>query len=352
VIPSEHFNAVAYAGTSATRSISSLAFQPDFIWIKARSGDSQDHLLVDSVRGTYTSSGSNTFYSEQYLPENWADNNYDSNYGAVSSLNSDGFSLGTDSGWAFVNESGRTYVAWNWKSGGTAVTNNDGNRPSSVSVNDAAGFSIVTYTGNDVNGETYGHGLTLTPELVIVKAREGSYLSQGWGVFGSVLSSTTSLRLHNDAATVSAAGVTNSVLPTATTFSVADNYNHNGSGHVAYCFHSVAGYSKVSSYIGNGSTDGTFVYTGFRPAYVMIKRTDGANIWIIHDTERDTHNYMNKEIFAESSGAEVSGGSSAYIDYLSNGFKLRGATPAMNTSGGTYIYLAFAESPFKHTNAR
>jgi hypothetical protein len=176
-----------------------------------------------------------------------------------------------------------------------------------------------------------------------------SYLSLGWGVFGCVLSSTTALKLDSEAATVSAAGVTNSVLPTATTFSVADNYNHTGSGHIAYCFHSVDGHSKVGSYTGNFSSDGTFVYTGFRVAYVLTKRTDSGDHWQIFDNKINIDNAAG-QFFRPHSSAGEDGVND--IDLLSNGFKLRNTNAAMNASGGTYLYIAFAESPFKHTNAR
>ena len=170
-----------------------------------------------------------------------------------------------------------------------------------------------------------------------------------------MLSSTTSLRLHNDAATVSAAGVTNSVLPTATTFSVADNYNHNGSGHVAYCFHSVAGYSKVSSYIGNGSEDGTFVYCGFRPAFVLIRCSTAAEQWWIFDSARDVDNVAHYRLAPNGSGIEGSNiaAGADNIDFVSNGIKIRSRGGSVGgNSGETYIFLAIAESPFKNTNAR
>jgi hypothetical protein len=319
--------------TSGSGSVTGVGFQPDLLWIK-RTDTTENYFVNDSVRGGNKSLGSNLITAEV------------TNSNFISSYNSDGFSHGTDS--IFTNGS---CVAWNWKAGGTAVTNNDGNRPSSVSVNDDAGFSIVSYTGNAVNGETYGHGLTLTPEMVIVKAREGSYLSGGWGVFGSVLSSTTALRLDSTAATQSAAGVTNSVLPTATTFSVADNYNHTGSGHIAYCFHSVDGYSKVGSYTGNQSTDGTFVYCGFSPAYVMIKNIDDTGqSWNVLDSERKLYNPRDRVMRPNLNSGESGVGYS--VDLVSNGFKARTTDGGINTSPFVYIFIAFAEHPFKYANAR
>ena len=186
-----------------------------------------------------------------------------------------------------------------------------------------------------------------------MKAREGSYTSVGWGVIGSVLSSTTALKLDTSAATVSAAGVTNNVLPTATTFSVADNYNHSGSGHIAYCFHSVDGYSKVGSYTGNDSTDGPFVYTGFRPAWVMTKSIGTGNSWWIIDNKRDTYNEADAGSRADDPSADM--GTYMNKDLLSNGFKIRtanGQSNGSNSGNPGYIYIAFAETPFKYSNAR
>jgi hypothetical protein len=338
VTPSEHFNTVLYSGSGSAQSITGVGFAPDFSWFKSRS-NSDYHNVYDSVRG-----GIKYLLTDLTEAEQTAANGF-------VSLDSDGFSLDNAGSGGEVNGSGKTYVSWNWKANGSGSSNTDGDITSTVSVNTDAGFSIVAYTGNDVNGETIGHGLSKAPELVIIKAREGSYTSVGWGVIGSVLSSTTALKLNDTAATVSAAGVTTNTLPTATVFTVADNYNHSGSGHIAYCFHSVDGYSKCSSFVGNGSADGVFVYTGFAVKWVLIKRTNSAGQGSpIFDSARNEFNVTNKRLNSNDSVAEVT--TDGNIDLLSNGFKARNTDGSVNTSGGTYIYLAFAETPFKYSNAR
>ena len=339
VTPSEHFNTVLYTGTGNAQSVTGVGFQPDWVWLKRRSGV-QNNNVFDAVRGNTKLLATNTTDAEGTVSQ-W-----------LNSFDSDGFTVGTAGN---VSANGETNVVWNWKANGSGSSNTDGDITSTVSVNTDAGFSIVSYTGNDVNGETVGHGLSKAPELVIIKARGGSYTSQGWGVIGSVLSSTTALKLDSTAATVSAAGVTTNTLPTATVFTVADNYNHSGSGHIAYCFHSVDGYSKVGSYTGNGNADGTFIYTGFRPAFVMIKQTNASGeSWQIFDSKRDIDNLQHNRLKPDSSAAEATNinVSSENIDSVSNGFKLRGYSNGINQSGGSYIYLAFAETPFKNSNAR
>jgi hypothetical protein len=334
VIPSEHFNTVLYTGTGSADNAITVGFQPDFVWLKSRS-NINSHQIYDAVRG-----------GGKILSSNGIGGDYTTTTGL--DFQSNGFNI--KNSWGNHNGSGTTYASWNWKAGGASVTNTTSDITSEVSANQAAGISIVTWSGNGgLSAQTIGHGLGVVPEMMIRKRLDDDNY---WYVWHKGLTSYNYEVYLNDTNAETAGGFFQMGAPNNGTYFRAYDGGSTTDRNVTYCFASVDGYSKVSSYIGNGSTDGTFVYTGFRPAYVMIKRTDGANIWIIHDTERDTHNYMNKEIFAESSGAEVSGGSSAYIDYLSNGFKLRGATPAMNTSGGTYIYLAFAESPFKHTNAR
>ena len=337
VTPSEHFNTVLYTGTGSSNSITGVGFQPNLVWLKERGGTGANYVTND-IDGTVRHLQSNTTEAETTDAQ------------LVSTYGTDGFTVGTSGG---SNQSDMAMVAWNWKANGTGSANTVGDIDSTVSVNADAGFSIVSYTGNDGNGVTVGHGLTKAPELVIVKAREGVYLSGGWGVFGSVLSSTTSLRLESTAATVSAAGVTTNTLPAATVFTIADNYCADGSGHIAYCFHSVDGYSKVGSYTGNGeSSDGTFVYTGFRPAYVMIKSSSFADIWGIYDNERSTYNVVDDFLMAHSNSAEQTDDTNVKLDFLSNGFKARGDNDAVNKSGGTLIYIAFAETPFKYSNAR
>jgi hypothetical protein len=262
------------------------------------------------------------------------------------SFNTDGFTVGSnDAG----NTNGILYVSWNWKAGGTAVSNTAGTITSSVSANPTAGFSIVTYTGTGSN-KTVGHGLGVAPQMVIVKSRSNSY---EWKVWQTTLPSGNHLILNNVAGLNGDSSVFTTTTPTTSVFSIGTNVatNGNGSTYVAYCFADVEGYSKFGGYTGNGSTNGTFVYTGFRPAYVMVKQTDGVGNWIIWDDARSTYNQMQLYIVANSGGGELSN-VVVSIDSLSNGFKCRTADNDINGSNNKYIYMAFAENPFKNSLAR
>ena len=337
VIPSEHFNTVLYTGNATARSIAGLDFQPDLTWIKARSATYQ-HTLVDSIRGTGNWLESNATAAEQ-------------TGGAPDAFNSDGFDLTT---WGQVNGSGQTYAAWNWKAGGAGVSNTNGTITSSVSANPSAGFSIVSYTGTGANGATVGHGLSVAPELIINKKRNAS---QSWYVWHEALASTShGLSLDTTAAqgafSYGTWGTKTSTIMTASQGANGlTNVNATGDTYISYAFHSVDGYSKVGSYTGNSSTDGTFVHCGFRPAYVMIKRTANTGHWFIWDEARNQYNVMDKTLKANDSSAEGTD-PAYYLDFTSNGFKLRTTFSAVNYTGENYIYLAFAETPFKNSNAR
>jgi len=331
VIPSENFNTVLYTGTGSSQSITGVGFQPDFTWLKARS-NAQNHTLYDAVRGV-----------ENYLISNstGAEVNND---GTLTSFNSDGFSLGS----AFPNDNGYTYAAWNWKANGSGVSNTDGSITSTVSANHDAGFSIVSYTGNGTSGATVGHGLSSKPAMIIVKKRNGA---EQWGVgtdergYGSKL-----MFLESTSAEVNNSSVLQSGTNSTTIQVGADGIsNANGDTYIAYCFSNIDGFSKVGSYTGNGSTDGTFVYTGFRPAFIMWKRYDVGDDWIILDNKRDIDNLATQDLRANLSGAEQT---ADRFDMVSNGFKWRATWNDSNTSGGDYIYIAFAETPFKYSNAR
>jgi len=334
VVPSEHFNTVLYTGNGSTNAITGVGFQSDFTWLKKRNGTS-NHLVVDAVRGDFK------IYPNLTNSEDAA-NDFDS-------FDSDGFTVSSTSNNS--NASGSTYAAWNWKAGGTGVSNTDGSITSSVSANVDAGFSVVSYTGNVTAGATVGHGLSIAPEMVIVKNRDQA---DKWAVYASSLTATTFLSLNQTSAAVTSSLYWNNTEPTSSVFSLGTTspVNATTEDYIAYAFHSVDGYSKVGSYTGNGSDDGTFVYTGFRPAYVMIKRTDGTGNWDTMDTARDIDNVVSQILRVNTSGAEITSGGGNTKDYLSNGFKLKGTGSDINASGGTYIYLAFAESPFKHSNAR
>ena len=333
-LPGNNFNTILYTGTGANQSITGAGFQPDMVWIKTRNAI-MDCQAADSVRGI------NRFL---YTSSSDAEVDRTSQDDAVRSFDADGFSYGTNSG----NFSGESEVSWLWKAGGTASSNGDGSITSSVSANTTAGFSIVAYTspGTSADG-TIGHGLSQAPELVITKNRDAI---THWDSWVSGLSSTYSLLLNSDDPQLS--NRWSATIPSASLVTVRDAYEVNGTDkYIAYCFHSVEGYSKVGSYKGNGSTDGSFIYTGMAPAFIMVKRTDSADNWAMYDSARDTYNVRAKYLLADDSQAEATF-STAVVDFLSNGFKWRGAVNFGNNSSGSYIYLAFAESPFKTSNAR
>ena len=332
----EHFNTLLYTGDGTTsRSITGVGFAPDFVWGKCRSNP-EDHILSDTVRGANKKLESNNTGAEDT-----------STAATLSGFESDGFT-GPSSTPGNINVSGRTYVAWNWKAGGTAVSNTSGSITSSVSANQDAGFSIVSYTGTGANA-TVGHGLSSAPDLVIVKNRS---IVSSWLVRHSSLTASQTLLLENTTGVIST-NYWQSTQPDSSVFYVSSNSEANGSTNnlIAYCFANTEGHLKCGSYVGNGSADGTFVYTGFRPAWVMIKKSSGTDGWSIYDSAREPINVMDTRLSANSTDVEVSGSNIA-LDFISNGFKLRGTGTTINTSGQTYIFLAFAEAPAKYSNAR
>jgi hypothetical protein len=334
-----YFNPAIYTGTNATQSITT-EFQPDLVWIKSRSAVSRN-TLFDAVRGV-----TKVLWSDSTDAEGTA------NAGTgLTSLNSTGFTLGTEIAGTSgsTNVSGVTYVAWNWRaSNATAVTNTAGSITSTVSANTTSGFSVVTYTGTGANA-TVGHGLGVAPSMIICKGR--SVGSNYWQTQHSALGPTKALFLNTTDAAFTNAGYWNNTAPTSTVFSLGGNTDANGNGttYVAYCFSPIAGYSAFGSYTGNGSTDGVFVYTGFRPAFVMIKSTSFSEDWTILDATRNPYNVADEILKPNLSDA-------TYIfsieDFVSNGFKLRSTGSLTNSSGNTYIYMAFASHPFKTSLAR
>ena len=334
-----------WTGTSATQTITNGGFYPDFLWIKSRSA-ATDHTNFDSVRGTNKVINTDLTAAE-YTPT--------ANTG-LSSFNSNGFTLyATDvSGAGSTNFSPRTYVGWQWNPGsGSSSSNANGSITSTVSAGATQGFSVVTYTGNGVSSATVGHGLGVTPSMLIIKTRTGGV--ENWCVWHQSLgASNYFLRLNaTDAVNTSLNNRLTGQSSTTFTLGNPSNTETNGSGYtyVAYCFSAVKGFSAFGSYTGNGSADGPFVYLGFRPRWVMIKRTDSSPYnWVIGDTSRNTYNVANAQLSANLSDAENT--SYMLIDFVSNGFKLRTTDGAYNASGGTYIYAVFAEVPFKVANAR
>jgi len=331
-------DATLWTGNGASgRAITNAgSFKPDLVWIKARS-DAYNNALYDSVRGTGKALFSNATEAEATVND-------------FTAFNSNGFTV--DGSTRFeTNKNGSTYVGWQWQAGqGSTSSNTNGSVTSTTSVNATAGFSIVTYTGPGSGGGTVGHGLGVAPKWIIVKNRSAA---ESWRVYHISIGATKYLNLNTTEAAGTSSAPWNNTAPTSTVFSIANDAGVSGSGNslVAYCWAEIAGFSKFGSYVGNGSTDGAFVYTGFRPKYVLFKRTDSAVDWVVEDTARSTYNVIDARLFPSTSEAELSNGN-GNIDYLSNGFKLRNSHSAMNASGGTYIYMAFAENPFKNANAR
>ena len=329
-------DATTYTGTLLSNAVTNAApFKPDLVWVKGRSG-ATDHELTDSVRGVTKSLTSNSTAAEA------------TDVQGLTAFNTNGFTVGTNT--TYNNLSG-LYVAWQWQAGqGSSASNTNGTITSTVSVNASAGFSVATYTGTGV-AATVGHGLGVAPSMIITKNRG---TTSDWGVYHSSLTSAAYFVLLNSAA-AQALGSTywNSTAPTSSVFSVgtATPTNASANTYVAYCWAPIAGFSAFGSYTGNGSSDGTFVYTGFRPKFVLFKRTDTTGDWVIEDTARSTYNLVDARLFPYLADAEVSNGN-GNIDYLSNGFKLRNSAASMNASGGTYIYACFAENPFKNSLAR
>jgi len=326
----DYFNTVLYTGQEPSNKAVTVGFQPDWIWIKQRSGAEQHHI-EDSVRGV-----------ENTIRSNSTDAEVDRGSNGIQSFDSNGFTAG---GGDDINSNGGTFVSWNWLAGGTASSNTDGSITSSVSANTTAGFSILTRTGTGSNG-TVGHGLGVAPKVIINKDINSG--SSWWGVYHESLGNTNAIYLNTTNATDANVAYWNNTSPTSSVFSVGTNSISNASGgtYVSYCFAEKKGFSKFGSYTGNGNADGTFVYTGFKPAFLLVKDTGGSGEgWEILDGTRSPFNVADKRLRADSSSAE-STGSNYYVDFLSNGFKQRNTQTSSNGSGSTYIYMAFAESPF------
>jgi len=336
------FDAKLYTGNGSTQTISGLGFSPDFVWLKARN-NSFVHGLFDTVRGASRFLVSNSTVAELV-------NEVD---GFLSAFNSDGFTLsaGTNSSNTFNSNAG-TQVAWCWDAGSSTVTNTQGSITSQVRANASAGFSIATFTGPTSGTSTVGHGLNIAPGLIITKVR--NLTGGGWVVYHSSIGATGSLALNSTAATDTNIGYYNNTAPTSSVFSLGSFYAISPTPYdfLAYCFAPVAGYSSFGSYTGNGSTDGPFVYTGFRPKFVLVKGSSTVSEWWINDSVRSAYNQTANNLVPNSSAAEYTANDFNSIDILSNGFKMRNTNNSSNANGNTYIYAAFAESPFQFSRAR
>lgn len=332
---SAYFQVATWSGNGSTQAITNNGnsnLQPDFLWIKARN-EISDHALLDSTRGL-----------TKRLFSNLTDAETNDTNATVSSFDSDGFTM---TQYNVANDSDDTGVGWQWKAnGGTTSSNTDGSITSTVQANTTAGFSIVTYTGTGSNA-TVGHGLGVAPKVVILKRRDGA----GWSWYTQHINhyyGNGSIYLNGTGIGDIDSTHWNNTAPSSSVFSVGTSNGTNGSSgnFVSYCFAEIEGYSKFGSYTGNGSTDGTFVYTGFRPAFVIVKTTSRTGDWIMEDTSRSTYNPVDDYLRANGNNAEVVGTSSAIIDFLSNGFKCRANGFVINESSASYIYYAVAENPF------
>jgi hypothetical protein len=329
-----YFNTVTYTGTGANQTIT-VGFKPDWVWTKRRNA-AYSNELQDAVRGT-----TKVNYSDNTNAEDTTSTN-------IQTFDTNGYTQGTAPG---VNGSGGTYVAWNWLGANSTATNTNGSITSTVSANTTSGFSIVSYTGNGTASATVGHGLGVAPKMIIVKNRS---TSATWMVGHSSLTWASQYMQLSDTSAVHTDGATYGfkAAPTSTVFQWSSGdvaNNASGSTYIAYCFAEVKGYSKFSSYTGNGSTDGTFVYTGFKPAYIMVKNTGngGVNSWNIFDNARSSYNVLNARLYANSNAVEGTGN---MCDFLSNGIKFRNTDTDYNGSANTYIYMAFASNPFVLTD--
>ena len=325
----DYFNTKLYTGNSSTNNITGVGFQPDWVWMKNR-GALDSHYLYDAVRGV-----TKNIYSNLTSAEGTASN-------GLTAFGTDGFTLGNEGD---INGNGNNYVSWNWLANNTSGSSNtDGSITSTVSVNTTSGFSIVKYTGNATAGATIGHGLGVVPNVIIVKKLNNttnwSVYHSGLGNFAKVLSLNTSSAATTDS------GVWDNV-PTSSTFLVgSDNTtNANGDNYIAYCFAEKQGFSKFSSYVGNSgnNADAPFIYTGFKPAFVLIKNTVQASAWEMYDNKRDGFNPQVHGLRANENVGEDN--TDDLLDLLSNGFKLRHQGGGLNETGDTFIYMAFAEQP-------
>ena len=329
-------DATLYTGNGGTITVANAAsFKPDLVWTKSRSTSSSNHLLTDSVRGNGLSLTSNNTGAELTRG---------------STITSTGFSYTYPNEGGDGNFSGVSYVAWQWQAGqGSSSSNTNGTITSTVSVNASAGFGVVTYTGNGTAGATVGHGLGVAPAFIINKSRSAVI---SWAVYHSALTGTAGIFLDQTTLAVTNSGYWNNTNPTSSVFSIGNStlVNVSSQTQVAYCWAEIAGFSKFGIYTGNGSTDGVFVFTPFRPKFVIIKRTDTTGDWYTFDTSRDPYNATAQGLSSNSSAVEAS--YTGWGDLLSNGFKIRRTDGAWNASGGTYIYMAFAENPLKNALAR
>jgi hypothetical protein len=330
--PSDHFNTVLYTGNGTSQSITGIEFAPKFTWIKDRTSAGTAHILFDIIRGATYRLNSNTTNSEFSIVQ------------SLTAFNSDGFSVGS---YSEANTSGNSFVSWNWRgSDSSAVSNTSGSITSTVSANTTSGFSIVSWTADGGNATTVGHGLGSTPKIVIYKDRG----SGTWYVLYTFVDGSQDYLVLNG--TNASAGLDSATYGTATSTTISNIGFTNGNNMIAYCFAEKQGFSKFGSYTGNGSTDGTFIYTGFKPAFFVVKPYSTTGNWYCWDSKRSPINQIDgKYLELDASSAEVSTSSVVDLDFLSTGVKLRNTGGGFNGSGVSFIYMAFAENPFVTSTA-
>jgi hypothetical protein len=337
---SKYMDILEWAGNGSNRSITGLEFSPDWVWVKKYAGGSdRSHQVFDIVRG-----------AQQTLHADNTDSDH-TNGNRLSSFDSNGFSIGTSGGDDGINPSNGHMVAWCWDAGSSTVTNNNGSISCQTRALTTAGFSIVSYTGNGSSGATVGHGLGVVPTMFVVKRRDQG--NRGWNVYHHKIGNTKYIQWQQSGAENTNSAWWNNTTPSSTTFTLGNDndVNQNSGTYIAYVFTDILGYSKFGIYTGSGNSDGAFVFTGFRPRYVVVKRSDSGNHWVIYDSKLSTFNVVDDYLRIDTNNAQ-STDSQVNIDFYANGFKLRSPYDIVNAGSGRYIYMAFAENAFKYARAR
>ena len=323
--PTDYFNTVLYTGDGSSGRTINVGFQSDFVWYKER-GSTDYHTVFDAIRGATKRIFPNATEAESTNSE------------SLQSFVSNGYTIGNNSG---TNGNGDTYVSWNWKANGAGSSNTDGSITSTVSASTTSGFSIVKYTGTGANA-TIGHGLGSNVNMVIIKDISGA---RDWIVGHTSLGFNKYVLLNSTASSVTASNRFQDTAPSSSVVTIGTHglVNNSGSNYIAYCFAEKQGYSKFGSYAGNNNADGTFVYTGFKPKLIMVKRITNGYDWIMYTNEINGINPMNDYLAPNSNAAEVQNNANQVLDIVSNGFKHRG-TGASTNGSADYIYMAFGQS--------
>tara|TARA_R100001086_G_scaffold58126_1_gene26547 strand:- start:54 stop:2471 length:2418 start_codon:yes stop_codon:yes gene_type:complete len=331
----KYFDAITYSGTGSQRAVTGYNFAPDWVWVKRRNANNF-HILANTILG-----------AGNYMVSNNTDAESSGGSQLINGFNSDGFDVGTE---AAVNNSSGTYVGWCWFAGGSTVTNSTGTISAQVRASATSGFSIVSYTGNSTSGATVGHGLGVVPKMVVVKSRSQA---RGWNVYHVGMGNTKYMQWQQSASQITNSAWWNNTTPSSTTFTVGNDNDVNDSSqnYIAYVFADISGFSKFGIFSGNGSSNGSYVFCGFRPRYLMIKRSDSGNHWVTYDAARSTVNVVDDYLKFDESGSEQTT-SQVNVDFCAAGFKMRTGFDIVNAGSGSYIYMAFAENAFKYARAR